>query len=81
MKPENSFRQGVLISIFGHHRITDLSREAIGPKGSNCLSRGLHTSISKETYSTVSFPGLPGLDLPSGSAQEQQVNSTLIFLL
>ena len=30
---------------------TDLPLETIGPFGSNCFSRGVRTSISKETYS------------------------------
>ena len=35
----------------------DLPREAIGPKGSNCFSRGVLTGLSKETYSNVIFQG------------------------
>ena len=43
--------------IFSHPRTMfftevgrDLPREAIGPKGSNCFSRGVITSIFRETY-------------------------------
>ena len=34
---------------------TDLTREAIGPNGSNCFSRGLRTSIYKGPYSYLWF--------------------------
>ena len=43
-----------------------LTREAIGPKGSNCFSRGVHTSISKEICDSPGGPDLlsPPLDPP-----------------
>ena len=31
----------------------DLPREAIGPEGSNCFSKGVQTSISKETCTNL----------------------------
>ena len=42
-KPSTYFTEGRM----------DLPREAIGPKGSNCFTRGVRTIISKETYSNL----------------------------
>ena len=34
----------------------DLPQEAIGPEGSNCFSRVVHTRNYNETYSHMIFP-------------------------
>ena len=54
-EPENFFRGGGPENFFSHQCIlqspTDLPREAIGPLGVQLLLEGVHTRISKETYS------------------------------
>ena len=49
----------VLASMYFTEGRTDLLREAIGPEGSNCFSKGGCTSMSKETYTNLCFSGLP----------------------
>ena len=48
-------------------------QEAIGPNGSNCFSRGVCTSISKENYSplVIDFPGGSEPRPPFGSAHAE----------
>ena len=66
MRRSRKFSQGVLKLFKSSLCFTvgcrDLPREAIGPKGSNCFSRGVHTSISKKTYSNLCFSRWVGLD-------------------
>ena len=42
---------GVKSSLYFTEDRTSLHQDAIGPLVSNCFSRGVHTSISKETAS------------------------------
>ena len=53
MGPDNGFFYIYIykLSTYFTEDRTNLPREAIGPEGSNCSSRGVRTSISKETYS------------------------------
>ena len=59
---------------------TDLPREAIGPDGSNCFSRGVHTSTSKECIALCDFSVGSGPPVPQSPSSGFRYDYAYFFM-